>query len=274
MTEDAAPPAAHGPCLPGRVALVFGGGTQGDGWGNGRASAVAYAREGARVAVIDVDPAAAGETVDVVAEEGGEALAFVADVTDASAVQAAVSHCLAKFGRVDILHNNVGIVRNGGPVEQSEADWDRVMAVNVKSMFLTSKHVLPVMQRQGCGVITNISSLASLRFAGTPWISYSASKGAVNQFTQAVAMQYAKRGIRANAIVPGLINTPMTIEPHLGSYADLDDMLARRHARCPTGSMGDAWDVAHAAVFLASDKARYITGAILPVDGGISCVVP
>ena len=147
-----------------------------------------------------------------------------------------MSHCLAKFGRVDILHNNVGIVRNGGPVEQSEADWDRVMAVNVKSMFLTSKHVLPVMQRQGCGVITNISSLASLRFSGTPWISYSASKGAVNQFTQAVAMQYAKRGIRANAIVPGLINTPMTIEPHLGSYADLDDMLARRHARCPTGS--------------------------------------
>ena len=179
---------------------------------------------------------------------------------------------LEVYGRIDVLHNNVGIVEVGGPVETSEESWDRVLAVNLRSMFLTCKHTLPAMERQRKGVIVNIGSIAGIRWMGVPYISYSASKGAVVPFTRAIALQYADKGIRANAILPGLMNTPMITEPLKGAYArgDVERMFGIRARQCPMGHMGDAWDVAYAALFLASDEAKYITGTELIVDGGIT----
>lgn len=260
--------------LDGAIALVFGGGTRGEGVGNGRACAIEYARQGAFVVVIDRDLDSARETVSIIHSEGGGASPEEADVSSAKSIKRLVDSVLAKHDRIDILHNNVGIVELGGPVEQSEEDWRRAMDANLTSVFLTCKFILPIMEHQQHGVVTNISSLASIRYAGTPWISYSASKGGVNQLTQAVALQYARSGVRANAILPGLMNTPMTIEPHRGGYRDLDEMTRARHERCPPGFMGDAWDVAYLAAFLASPRARYINGAMIPVDGGISGAVP
>ncbi|MDH3596405.1 MAG: SDR family oxidoreductase [Rhodospirillales bacterium] len=258
-----------------RVALVVGAGSAGPGWGNGKAAAVLFAREGARVFCVDINPAAAEETAGLIAEEGGEAAAHRADVSKAGEVAALVARCLELYGRIDVLDNNVGIVEVGGPVEASEESWDRVMAVNLKSMFLTCKHVLPAMERQGGGAIVNIGSVAGIRWLGVPYISYHASKGAVVSFTRAVALEYAAKGIRANAILPGLMNTPMIVEPLKDAYAggDVEKMLEVRAAQCPMGRMGDAWDVAHAALFLASDEARYITGTELVVDGGITAKV-
>jgi len=254
-----------------KVALVFGAGSCGPGWGNGKATAVLYAREGAKITAVDKDLAAAEETRDIIRSEGNECIALQADVSRANEVEAAVKACMDSYGRIDILHNNVGIGELGGPVETSEESWDRVMDVNIKSMFLTCKYVLPIMEAQRSGVIVNISSIASLRWSGIPYIGYYASKAAVNQFTCAVAMQYASRGIRANAILPGLMNTPMIIEAMKAVSGDIESMIKQRDAACPTGRMGDAWDVAHASVFLASDESKYITGVLLPVDGGIGC---
>jgi len=199
----------------------------------------------------------------------------VADVTDPRQVEALVRHCVSTFERIDILHNNVGIVEVGGCVEASEASWDRVMDVNVKSMFLTCKAVLPHMERQGRGAIVNISSVAAIRWLGVPYISYATTKAAILGFTQSIALEYARKGVRANCILPGLMNTPMIVKPLAGVYAhgDVDAMVATRAAQCPTGAMGDAWDVAYAALFLASDEARYVTGTQLVVDGGLSCKV-
>lgn len=255
--------------LAGRVAVVFGAGSVGEGWGNGKAAAVAYARAGARVVAVDCDAAAAAATAGIIEAEGGEALPVAADVTRLAEVAAAVDAAATRFGRLDILHNNVGITSKGGPVETTEEVWDRVMAVNVKSMFLTCKCALPVMERQGRGVITNISSLASIRWTGYNYAAYYASKGAVNQFTRGIAIEYAARGIRANAILPGLMDTPHIYQQISGFYGTPEEMAAARHAASPTGRMGDAWDIAHAAVFLASDEAKYINGIELPVDGGL-----
>ncbi|MGF1611719.1 MAG: SDR family NAD(P)-dependent oxidoreductase [Kiloniellales bacterium] len=255
-----------------RTALVVGAGSVGPGWGNGKATAVLFAREGAKVLCVDINREAAEETVGIIAQEGGSASAFAADASRADQVEAMVARCLALYGRIDVLQNNVGIVEVGGPVEASEESWDRVMAVNVKSMFLTCKHVLPVMQRQGKGAIVNVSSIAAIRWTGVPYISYSASKAAVVQFTRSIALQYAAEGIRANSILPGLMNTPMIVEPLKDSYGggDVDRMIAVRDAQCPMGHMGDAWDVAYAALFLASDEAKYVTATELVVDGGIT----
>ena len=258
-----------------RVAMVVGAGSAGPGWGNGKAAAVLFAREGARVFCVDINPAAAEETAAIIAGEGGEAVAHQADVSKAEGVAALVARCLELYGRIDVLDNNVGILEVGGPVEASEASWDRVMEVNLKSMFLTCKHVLPAMARQGGGAVVNIGSVAGIRWLGVPYISYHASKGAVVSFTRAVALEYAAQGIRANAVLPGLMNTPMIVEPLKDAYAggDVEKMLDMRAAQCPMGRMGDAWDVAHAALFLASDEARYITGTELIVDGGITAKV-
>ncbi|WP_322096714.1 SDR family oxidoreductase [Pelagibius sp.] len=258
--------------LAGKVAMVVGAGSSGPGWGNGKAAAVLFAREGAKLFCIDINLGAAEETVAIIRGEGGEATAHQADVSDAAAVEAMVMRCLEVYGRIDVLENNVGILEVGGPVETSEAGWDRVMAVNLKSMFLTCKHVLPVMERQGGGVIVNIASIAGIRDTGVPYISYSTSKGAVVPFTRSVALQYARKGIRANAILPGLMNTPMIVEPLKDAYAegDVEEMVRRRDAQCPTGKMGDAWDVAYAALFLASEESKYVTGTELIVDGGIT----
>lgn len=257
--------------LPDKVAAVFGAGSIGPGWGNGKATAVAYAREGAKIAAIDVNLEAAEATRKIIEDEGGACIALQCDVSDSASVKRAVDQIVERFGHIDVLHNNVGIVEFGGPVEASEEGWDRVMDVNLKGMFLTCKHVIPFMEKQGAGVIVNISSLASTHWGGVPYISYNASKAGVNQLTRTIARQYAKKGIRANAILPGLMDTPMIRDPEKIRAEGLESFLAERHARCPMGHMGDAWDVAWASVFLASDEAKYITGVLLPVDGGIGC---
>ncbi len=258
-----------------KVAIVTGAGSAGPGWGNGKATAVLFAREGAQVLATDINLTAAEETKALIDQEGGVCTVCKADVANAEDVTAMVAHCLTTYGRIDILHNNVGIVVVGGPVETDEETWDRVMAVNLKSMFLTCKTVLPVMEQQGGGVITNISSIAAIRYAGVPYITYSTTKAGILGFTQGIALQYAPKNIRANCILPGLMNTPMIVEPLKGVYGagDVEKMMAIRNQQCPTGKMGDAWDVAHAAVFLASDEAKYITGAHIVVDGGLSCKV-
>jgi len=255
-----------------KVAIVVGAGSSGPGWGNGKAAAVLYAREGAKVAAVDVNAKAAAETASLIDEEGGAAIAVEADVSQAEDVAAAVERCVDAFGRVDILHNNVGIVEVGGPADISVDDWDRVQRINLRSMFLTCRAVLPLMERQGGGAIVNISSIAGIRWAGVPYITYATTKGAIVPFTRHLALQYAPRNIRANAILPGLLDTPMIREPLKDAYAggDVDEMIRVRDAQCPMGRMGDAWDVAYAALYLASDEAKYVTGTELIVDGGLS----
>ena len=252
-----------------KVALVFGAGSVGPGWGNGKAAAVAYARAGARVVAIDLTREAAAATGDLIAAEGLQAIAVAADATLLADVQLAVAAALEAYGRVDILHNNVGITSQGGPVETSEEVWDRVMTVNVKSMFLTCKTVLPLFEAQRSGAIVNIGALGGVRWTGYAYCAYAASKGAVNSFTQSVALQYAGLGIRANCILPGVMDTPHIYQQISGFYASRDEMVAARNKLSPTGRMGDGWDVAHAAVFLASDAARFINGVELMVDGGM-----
>lgn len=255
--------------LEGRVALVFGAGSVGEGWGNGKAAAVAYARAGAAVVAIDNNEQAAAATRRIIEDEGGTALQIAADVTRLAEVEKTVTATMKRFGRIDILHNNVGITSQGGPVETSEEVWDRVMTVNVKSMFLTCKCVLPIMEKQGRGAIVNISSIASIRWTGYNYSAYYASKGAVNQFTKGIAIEYAARGIRANCILPGLMDTPHIYQHISGFYDEREKMVAARNALSPTGKMGDGWDIANAAVFLASDEAKYINGVELVVDGGM-----
>jgi NAD(P)-dependent dehydrogenase (short-subunit alcohol dehydrogenase family) len=258
-----------------KVALVTGAGSIGPGWGNGKATAVLFAREGAKVLAADLRLAAALETKRVIEGEGGVCEVVACDVSKAKEVAAMVDACMKAFGRVDVLHNNVGIVEVGGPVEASEESWDRVNDVNLKSIFLTCKHVLPHMERQGKGTIVNIASVSGIRWTGVPYVSYSATKAAVIHLTRVVALQYARAGIRANSILPGLMNTPMVHASLVGAYgANADEMVAKRDAQCPMGRMGDAWDVAYAALFLASDEAKYITGTELIVDGGltVTCV--
>jgi len=255
--------------LQGRTAIVFGAGSVGEGWGNGKAAAVAYAREGAKVVAVDLHQEAATATRDIIRNEGGEAIAVAADVTQLADVQRTVDEAVRAYGTIDILHNNVGIVAKGGPVDTSEETWDRVMTVNVKSMFLTCKCVLPVMEARRSGAIVNISSIASIRWTGYAYSAYYASKGAVNQFTKGIAIEYAAKGIRANCILPGLMDTPHIYQQITGFHGDQQEMVAARHAASPTGKMGDAWDIAHAAVFLASDDAKYINGVELVVDGGL-----
>ena len=261
--------------LPDQVAIVTGAGSVGHGWGNGKATAVLFAREGARVFAVDINLAAAEETREIIIAEGGQCTAYQADVSQSVDVGAMVEACLATYGRIDILHNNVGILEVGGCVEASEESWDRVNEVNLKSVFLTCKHVLPHMERQGGGAIVNISSVAGIRWLGVPYVSYSATKGAVNQLTQSIALQYARKKIRANAILPGFMETPMVAHALAETYAegDIEKMVEIRNQLCPTGEMGDAWDVAHAALFLASVEARYITGTQLVVDGGLTCTI-
>ena len=245
-----------------KVAIVTGAGSSGPGWGNGKATAVLFAREGARVFAVDINPDVVSETAQIIAGEGGDCTVHRADVTRSAQVQELVDNCLATYGRIDVLHNNVGIVELGGPVAADEDSWDRVMAVNLKSMFLTCKHVLPHMEQQGSGAIVNVSSITAIRYTGVPYVSYSASKAAVLQLTQSVALEYAAKNIRANTILPGLMNTPMIVEPLKDFYAegDVDKMIEIRDSQVPMQHMGDAWDVAHAALFLASDDAKYITG--------------
>ena len=259
--------------LEGKVAIVVGAGsTPGETMGNGRATSILFAREGASVMLVDRCLDSAEETKRAIDAEGGKSFAFEADIVRAADCKSMADACVEKYGKIDILHNNVGIGEGGGPVELSEEDWDKVVDTNLKSMFLTCKYVLPYMEKQGSGAIINISSMAAVRFAPYPMLPYSASKAGVNALTRSVAMQYAHQGIRSNAIMPGLINTPMAIEgisDRLG--IEKADLIRVRDAAVPMNHMGDAWDVAYAALFLASEEAKYVTGVILPVDGGLSC---
>ncbi|MCC0014258.1 MAG: SDR family oxidoreductase [Rhodobiaceae bacterium] len=260
--------------LDGKVALVAGAGSIGPGWGNGKAAAVLFAREGAGVCCADINLDAAEETAELIRGEGGKAVAVQCDVADAKSVEAMVKACMQAFATIDILDNNVGLAQVGGVVELPEADWDRVMDVNLKGAYLTMKHVIPVMVENGGGSIVNISSIAGIRYTGVPYATYYASKGALNHLTRTTAVEYASRKVRVNAVLPGLMKTPM-VEKSAGladAYAggDVEAMWAARDAQVPMGHMGDAWDVAHAALFLASDESRYVTGIELVVDGGIT----
>ena len=255
-----------------KVALVSGAGCVGPGWGNGKATAVLFAREGAAVFCADIRRESAEETRDLIRGEGGRAEAWECDLSRSDQVEAMVEGCLASYARIDVLQNNVGTLAMGGPVETSEEDWDRVHDVNLKSMFLTCKHVLPLMERQGGGAIVNISSIAGLRDVGIPYIAYNTSKAAVSHFTRVVAAQYAPKGIRCNSVCPGLMRTPLVEKLLADHYADgdVEEMFQIRAAQVPMGKGGDAWDVAYASLFLASDEAKYVTGAELVVDGGFT----
>ena len=253
----------------------MGAGSSAPGWGIGKATAVLYAREGASVFACDLNGAAAEETVELIRSDGGVAEAFTADVSDGAQVEALVSACVERFGAVDILQNSVGVVELGGAAELTEDAWDRCHAINVRSFFLATKHVLPHMERQGRGAIVNVSSVGSIRWTGISYLAYATSKAAVNQLTQSVALEYAAKGIRCNAVLPGLMDTPLVQTGLAAAYGgDLEAARAARDASCPTGRMGDAWDVARASLFLASDESSYVTGHLLVVDGGLSCAVP
>ncbi len=258
--------------LEGKVAIVTGAGASGAGFGNGKACAIHYAREGAKVFALDISASALAETEAIIKREGNAVAGALCDVTDGAAIARMVEACLGAFGRIDILHNNVGILDLDGPVALPEATWDKVIDTNVKSMFLTCKHVLPVMERQAKGAIVNISSVAAIRYWGAPAVAYNTSKAAILQFTRSVALEYARKGIRANVILPGVIDTPLINEPLKADHApeEIERIRAERHSMIPIGRMGDPFEIAKAAAFLASDDASYITGAELVVDGGLT----
>jgi NAD(P)-dependent dehydrogenase (short-subunit alcohol dehydrogenase family) len=255
-----------------KVAIVVGSGqTPGDTIGNGRATAILFAREGARVALIDCNHESARETQALIEAEGGTCFTFAADVTCEKDCQAFVRATVETYGRVDVLHNNVGIgAGDDGILSLSEESWDKIMRVNLKGMFLSSRSALPVMKEQRRGSIINISSIAAVCSANI--VAYKTSKAGVNALTHQIAMENAKYNIRANVIMPGLMNTPMAIEGISRSRGIAkEELIRQREARVPLGQkMGSAWDVAFAALFLASDESKFITGVMLPVDGGQS----
>ena len=255
-----------------RVALVTGAGCIGPGWGNGRATAVRFAQEGARIFAVDLKPESVEETVQYVKAAGGEIIVHQCDVTNGTSVAAMVKACVNHYGRIDVLVNNVGGSAHGGPVEMTEEVWDRQVDYNLKSVFLTLKNVLPVMEQQKRGVIVNVASSSGLRWTGSPQVGYASTKAGVIQMSRVVAVQYASKGIRVNTVIPGQLHTPM-VEARLAGQrtgGDVEALLASRLKRIPLGFMGDGRDTANAALFLASDEARFITGTEIVVDGGMT----
>jgi NAD(P)-dependent dehydrogenase (short-subunit alcohol dehydrogenase family) len=258
--------------LQNRVAIVTGAGCVGPGWGNGRATAVRFAEEGARIFAVDRDLDSVGETVARVKKSGGEIVTHQCDVTSSGSVAAMVKACLDRFGRIDVLVNNVGGSAHGGPVELSEDAWDAQVDSNLKSVFLTLKHVLPVMEKQRGGAVVNIASTSGLRWTGSAQVGYAATKAGVIQLSRVVAVQYADKGVRVNTVVPGQLHTPM-VEARLAKQragGDVEALLKSRLERIPIGFMGDGRDTANAALFLASDEARFVTGTEIVVDGGMT----
>jgi NAD(P)-dependent dehydrogenase (short-subunit alcohol dehydrogenase family) len=258
--------------LAGKVAFVTGAGSVGPGWGNGRAIAVRFAQEGARVFAVDRDTERMQETVRLIEEAGGEIATAQCDVTQSASIAEVVAACVARFGRIDVLVNNVGGSAAGGPVEMAEETWDAQIDHNLKSVFLACKHVLPLMEAQAAGAIVNIASTSGLRWTGSAQVAYASTKAGVIQFSRVVAVQYAKAGIRVNTVVPGQLYTPM-VDVRLAKQrtgGDVTALLQQRQSRIPLPFMGDGRDTANAALFLASDEARFITGAEIVVDGGMS----
>lgn len=254
------------PRLEGKVAIVTGGGSKAAVMGNGKATSILFAREGAKVLVVDAVAERAQETVDQIASEGGEATLFVADVSLAGDCKSMIDIAVQRYGRLDILHNNVGIGGAGTVVEVDEAEWDRVMAVNLKSMMLTGKYAIPKMIETGGGSVINISSISAIRPRGMT--SYSVSKAGVAALTQAMAIDHAKDGVRVNCILPGPAYTSM-VAPRVDA-----ELREKRRLASPLKIEGNAWDIAWAAVYLASDEARWVTGVLLPVDGGVTIASP
>ena len=255
-----------------RIAIVTGAGSVGPGWGNGRATCVRFAEEGAKIFAVDRDLAGTAETVDRVKKAGGEIVTHQCDVTDSASVAAMVRACVERFGHVDVLVNNVGGSAAGGPVEMSEEVFDAQVDFNLKSVFLTCKHVLPVMEKRKSGAIINLASTSGLRWTGAAQVGYAATKAGIIQFSRVVAVQYAAKGIRVNTVVPGQLHTPM-VEARLAKQragGDVEALLKSRLARIPIGFMGDGRDTANAALYLASDEARFVTGTEIVVDGGMT----
>ncbi len=263
--------------LDGKVAIVTGAGSAGPGWGNGKATAVLLARQGATVFAIDVNAEAVAETLSIIHSENGSAMAHVADVTSSQEVSEAVEACISAFGRLDILVNNVGGSFPGGAEGMAEAEWERQLDFNLRSAFLGCKFALPYLKRQGMSAIVNLSSIAGLRMsADRPHVAYSAAKYGVIAMSKSIAMENARAGVRCNTVVPGLMHTPLVetrLVRQLGSN-NAAELIAKRNAQVPMGKMGDAWDVAHAILFLVADEARHITGTEIIVDGGISAAMP
>jgi NAD(P)-dependent dehydrogenase (short-subunit alcohol dehydrogenase family) len=261
----------------GATAIVTGAGSVGPGWGNGRATAVRLAEEGARVLAVDISEEALAETVERYERDrelgaAGALVPYRCDVTDTEAVAAMVRYCTDTLTTPSILVNNVGGSRAGGPVEMSEQDWERQLEFNLTTTFLTCKHVLPHMKREGHGAIVNTASTSGLRWTGAAQAAYAAAKSGVIAFTRSIAVQHAPFGIRANTVVPGQLHTPM-VETRLAgqrSGGDVEELLRQRLARIPLAFMGDGRDTANAALFLASEEARFVTGTEIVVDGGMS----
>lgn len=260
--------------LKGKIALITGlGQSQPDGWGIGSAIAVLLARQGAVIFGGNRTIDSAQITKDRIEEEGGVCDIVATDASSSSSVEQLVQACMAKHGRIDVLVNNVGGSQPGCPATMSEAVWDSQIDLNLKSVYLTCHFVLPIMEKQETGgSVISVSSVAALRYIGKAQVAYAASKAAILQFTKSTAVIYASRGVRLNAVVPGLMETPYThaLAARYAPDGDTDEYMKMRHAQVPIGKMGDAWDVANSVLFLASDEARYITGQSVVVDGGLT----
>lgn len=258
--------------LEGKVALITGAGSVGPGWGNGRAMAVIFASEGAKVFLVDRDEEAVQVTADQVRAAGGTAVTHLADVTDPAAIEAYTRQCHDTWGSLDVLVNNVGGSRAGGVVELPLEDWDLQVQVNLTSVFLGCKFAVPFMKEGGGGSIVNISSASGLRYTGAAQVGYASAKAAILQLSRVTAVQHAPDRIRVNTVVPGQLHTPMVEVRLAGQRAggDVEKLLAQRQARIPLGFMGDGRDTAYAALFLASDESRFVTGTEIVVDGGMT----
>jgi NAD(P)-dependent dehydrogenase (short-subunit alcohol dehydrogenase family) len=268
--------------MDGKVVIAAGAGSVGEGWGNGKAAAFVYGKEGGKTFCVDYRLEAAQETVALIEAAGGEAMAFEADVTDETQVQGLVDACMEAYGRVDVLHNNIGGQGTGRGLDTITVDdWNATFARNVTTCMLTCRAVAPIMEKQGGGAIVNIASIAGIRHLNVPTAVYSATKGAMIEFTKNIAIQLAGKGIRANCVLPGYIDTPFILRLVNGKpsytykgYKTADEYRAARDAVIPSGRMGTGFDVAYASLFLASDEAEHITGTHLVVDGGVTATSP
>ncbi len=258
--------------LAGKVALIFGAGCVGSGWGNGRAIAVRFAQEGATVVAVDKRPESLPETLELAGDCRSRIETHLCDVGDAAEVARLVDVVLRRHGRVDILVNNVGGPVPGGPADLSHADWQRQLDLNLTSVFTTCQQVLPIMEAQGAGAVVNVSSTSAIRWTGAPQVGYAAAKAGVMQFGRVAGVEYGRKGVRINTVLPGQLHTPLVDAFLAGQQTegDVEALLARRRRRIPLPLSGDGRDTANAVLFLASDEARFITGTELVVDGGMS----